>query len=261
VKEDLACAERAQKEKDMHRETSKVFLACAIGAATGSFVALGMSHAFWWVGLLVGGIVGYLSYEWKTVLRAIPAAYRAAREGRPSIVWIPRVFLCWLNVSIWMTVPTFLDPSGKMEPYSVIEHVFIGFAIGTVGWLVLILGGLVLAFGELSAQLRSFTDWLRMMNNVINPLKVIFYYVPKGIGIATYHIIRFCQRFGWQLFLRIHSEIRLLCGMDAMVGAAIGYFAGSAIIGALAGGLLGVVNYAVVSERWLKPRGYLPLRA
>jgi len=36
------------------------------------------------------------------------------------------------------------------------------------------------------------------------------------------------------------------------IGAIIGYFCGSAFIGAVAGAILGVVNYKLVSVRWLK---------
>lgn len=71
---------------------------------------------------------------------------------------------------------------------------------------------------------------------------------------------RFLKRFCWELFLRIHSEIRLLCGIDAMIGTTIGYFAGSAIIGALVGGLFGVLNYAIITELYLKRLGYLPIK-
>ena len=70
----------------------------------------------------------------------------------------------------------------------------------------------------------------------------------------------FLKRFCWELLLCIHSEMRLLCGIDAMIGTAIGYFAGSVIVGALAGGLFGVFNYAVITELCLKRLGYLPIK-
>ena len=54
--------------------------------------------------------------------------------------------------------------------------------------------------------------------------------------------------------------MRLLCGIDAMLGAGIGYLAGSAIIGALDGGLVGVFNYAIVTELCLKRFGYIPIQ-
>ena len=46
-------------------------------------------------------------------------------------------------------------------------------------------------------------------------------------------------------------KIFFTCAVDAMIGAAVGFFAGSAIIGALVGGLFGVLNYEVVSKRLL----------
>ena len=59
------------------------------------------------------------------------------------------------------------------------------------------------------------------------------------------------------MFIRIHSDRRLISGVDALLGSAIGYFAGSAAVGALSGGILGIVNYAMITERWLKPHGYI----
>ena len=83
------------------------------------------------------------------------------------------------------------------------------------------------------------------------------------IGRAIKETTLFLGRFGWQVFIRIHSQKRLICGTDAMIGAGIGYLAGSAIIGALAGALIGLVNYELVTRRWLIPRGYVeaPARA
>ena len=62
----------------------------------------------------------------------------------------------------------------------------------------------------------------------------------------------FWGKFFWKLFLMIHSEMRILCGVDAMIGAVIGYFAGSALMGALYGGIVGVFNFLVITELCLK---------
>ena len=62
----------------------------------------------------------------------------------------------------------------------------------------------------------------------------------------------FCGKFFWKLFLLIHSEMRILCGVDAMIGAVIGYFVGSAAMGALYGGIVGVFNFLVITELCLK---------
>ena len=81
-----------------------VLLASALGAAIGSLVALQLSSHLWWLGLIVGGLVGYLSYEWKKVLIAIPQTYKAT--GR---MIFPRKAL---QASYWTflaTTSTFLN--------------------------------------------------------------------------------------------------------------------------------------------------------
>lgn len=70
----------------------------------------------------------------------------------------------------------------------------------------------------------------------------------------------FSVRFGWHLFKLIHSEKRLLCGVDGAIGGAVSYlwFSSSAnpLVVVLFGGLLGagfgILNWEVVSKRLLK---------
>ncbi|OGZ36037.1 MAG: hypothetical protein A2V60_01840 [Candidatus Portnoybacteria bacterium RIFCSPHIGHO2_01_FULL_39_19] len=70
--------------------------------------------------------------------------------------------------------------------------------------------------------------------------------------IGLVKLAKLMTKFIKTIFITIHSEIRLLCGVDAAIGTAIGYFAGNAIIGAIAGGLFGLLNYEVVSRRILR---------
>lgn len=85
--------------------------------------------------------------------------------------------------------------------------------------------------------------------------------LPGRIFHFVSSVFRFLRRFTWQLFIRIHSQERLICGVDALLGAAVGYLAGSALVGALVGGVLGVINYELVTRRWLIPHGYVTLDA
>lgn len=57
----------------------KIFTVAALGAFIGSLVGLQLNHLFWWVGMLVGGGVGYLAYNLGEVIRAIPLAVEQAR--------------------------------------------------------------------------------------------------------------------------------------------------------------------------------------
>jgi len=65
-------------------------------------------------------------------------------------------------------------------------------------------------------------------------------------------IIQTVKQFAVGAFFYVHSERRKICFVDATLGATAGYFLGSAIAGALIGAILGIVNYEIVSIRWLK---------
>ena len=64
----------------MNSETKKIGLACFIGGFLGSLVALLVAPTFWWLGLVAGFATGYVSHEFRSVLRAIPTAWEVARE-------------------------------------------------------------------------------------------------------------------------------------------------------------------------------------
>ena len=55
-----------------------------------------------------------------------------------------------------------------------------------------------------------------------------------------------------QIFVLIHSELRVLCMTDAMIGAVAGFFYGNALVGGLIGAVCGLANYKLVSVRLLK---------
>ncbi len=98
-----------------------------------------------------------------------------------------------------------------------------------------------------------------------NPFIVILYWVPRGIWYVVStspnwvpKLARFMRTFGWNMFVQIHSRERVICLVDSAIGTVIGYMSGYALIGACAGAVLGIINYELVTKRWLIPRGYLP---
>lgn len=62
-------------------ETKKIAIACFIGGAICCAVALMVAPALWWLGMFAGFAGGYVSYEFREVLRAIPVALRASGKG------------------------------------------------------------------------------------------------------------------------------------------------------------------------------------
>jgi hypothetical protein len=82
-----------------------------------------------------------------------------------------------------------------------------------------------------------------------------FIFVVALVCLVLYCIYRAFPpviKFGWYIFKGVHSDMRLLCMVDSALGAASGYYFGSAILGGVVGMILGLVNYEIVSIRWLK---------
>lgn len=87
-----------------------------------------------------------------------------------------------------------------------------------------------------------------------NPLAVFLFwpiYGPILFGRRVPYFLCVVGQFVRVFFRLIHSDLRLLCAFDAALGAAVGYFTGSALLGALIGGFAGVANYEIISKRVL----------
>lgn len=247
---------------------SKVFLACALGGGVGAFVALQTWPPLWWVGMIVGGFVGYFTYEFNEVRRAASRAWRKTIEWHPNREFWSRwhegfsfVFNTMLNqvMGICLAGAFIYALWGTHSPYN--------------NWLLIKTAGvLLLAGASLSlfiAILSAFDSTSRMMDMGPYPLscpnvfRFYFWSLPRGIIAGMRLVVTrgpgwiskgavIIAEFFWNLFVLIHSEVRLLCGLDAAFGAAVGYYFGHAVIGALVGGVFGVINFEVVSKRWLK---------
>lgn len=260
----------------------KVGSACATGAFVGALVALEVGRMFWPVGLLVGGLVGYLSYEFRAVTEAFTTAGRRAqwmvkmfigptlehrrwRRLATSSSFLLSLTLCSaifgpVALALWCC-DVFRQHPSPGEMYHITS--------GYVGGLLFFCLQISLIVPALMYVICSFVDdaitednleYLRHIRETWNPLYFWGITVPRVTRtiVLPWLTVRVARaylftRYFVPSFLRlIHSEVRLLCAVDAAIGAGIGYFAGSALIGALAGAAIGVVNFELISKRWLK---------
>ena len=226
-----------------------IFIACAFGALIGGLFARSVSSEFWWTGMPIGGLVGYLAIDFGAVVRAIPRAWRAAYGGfhlrsavsvtvravLTGVFGIINIFLPVVATTVVMwNIPVLHD---WLQPHSFIREMAL---------MVSVLGGLgftVLSFGECSRGVLTF----REIFVKINPFVVHAF----GIAFVIYGLAMFTK----YLFVEIHSKRRLLCMMDAALGVGLGYLVdyglAGLVIGTIAGGLFGLLNFEVVSKRWL----------
>ncbi len=245
----------------MESKWQKVFVACALGAFIGGIVALQLNGYFWWVGLIAGGFVGYITYEFKAVLQAIPKAWRVVIGWRPNVEY----WKAFGKLSVYFT----LFISTITVPLAILFLLISAEDITAYGYLLITpLMGLLMARvmtsdyneGEYQSVVQEFRRFARfnalttcwyvpkyLLLGMWYSLKGTWWLLRRGIPVTVVAITRFI----WQVFKLIHSDERLLCGVDAAIGALVGYFTGNALIGAVFGGIFGVANFELVSKRLL----------
>lgn len=253
----------------MRRESWEIFGACALGAFIGSLIAIRLS-AIWLglpIGMFLGGMVGYLSYRFEDVLTACKRASHWRPDWRRFGMRIAYalLFCLFLSVQLTLFLPTIF--CWRVYPHA-----------DPTGWLVIPLLLLSVPFFVLmwiSDRTRSYEDtipvlkdelivsaygrWCLKYLNIVavtfwisyGMIRLIIYIVirtPRAIATASVSVAKFIR----DAFLYIHSRERLLVFTDAAIGAGIGWSFQNPIIGALLGGVLGVLNFEILSVRILK---------
>ena len=247
----------------------KVFLACALGATVGTYVAIEVTPVLWWIGLVVGGLVGYLSYEFNKVVAAVPRAWSAATSWKPNWRVIFPYFKAWA-VATGFCINTLLFFVFFVECVAYSEAGWTGVAMliqpGVPARITIAVVAFSMALGLLLAIAVPRVVIKTLEGIYCIPVVFWMWVIPYcafwGTLWCVKHIPwmaeRLCAgiavllRFGVTLFRLTHSEMRLLCFVDAAIGVAIGHYFGSAIVGGLAGGLWGALNFEIFSIRVLK---------
>lgn len=232
----------------------KVFLACAFGAFVGTFVGLHFGYLV--LGVITGGLTGYLSYEWRDVIAAFLAAWRATTNWRPDKRYWKTYFRFVATAAGFFSGCVFSTglALGPLMPWERLLHTLLATAV-VLGVCWLSTSCLVLTSPALIQDMEASMKYMRIRYGYLLlvwylPCATVKFFrkAPGWIGTASKFVGRFSKKF----FLIVHSEIHLLCLVDASIGAAIGYFSGNPLIGTLAGGILGFVNFELLSVRILK---------
>ncbi|MEK7552018.1 MAG: hypothetical protein AAB534_01245 [Patescibacteria group bacterium] len=285
-----------KKEGLVNTETRKIGLACFIGGFLGCIVALICTPAFWWLGLIAGFAGGYVSYEFRSVLQAIPKAFlqvqkefsldfvRACFQGTKK--WFakphPIVYFGLCSGLLWTIIEVLFDVSppkrldGQLPQIDDFVALYLitflgsGFCSGLIGVTVVLIGardeiGFVPDdfFGGYREALNHATVGVgRVLKFVFwtASVKIVLWTIPKWVFLVIFVLGAWC----WELFKIIHSDKRLLCGVDSAIGVATGYILAlgqSASLveslffstyAGLIGAVLGILNWELVSKRWLK---------
>ena len=174
-------------------KTTRIFVACTIGAFIGSIVALQMYHAFWWVGAVVGAFVAYLGYNIEEVIAAIPVAYRRTANWRPNseywFLW-RTAFVCMFNLTVNSAVGVGLvaalaywlfDTHGPEKNRLFLQFEAIIMLAGSIGLGTIF--GLMCAINIVPEMLKKGAPY--NFPTVPNVFRFYFWMLPRGIVIGS----------------------------------------------------------------------------
>jgi len=251
--------------------TIKIGIACFIGGAVGTAVAIAGTPALWWLGLLAGFCGGYISYEFREVLRAIPTACEYAKSGSWTTIKFvfgphPLLHICLVPAAILPVVFLFsgMLAEGKMVRAMVIFSV-LGYLL-SLAYVptVMTWGARMLDEMEYHGdnQFIFVTDHLKTYRQAVRWLIAGIVLPAKAVVTFIFlHAPPLIVRFAWKLVKLIHSDKRMLCGINAAIGVGVAFtmlvtpemalYQLLVVIasGGLIGATFGMLSYEVVSKR------------
>lgn len=260
----------------MKRETLSIVVACALGAFIGTLLALEIATRFqygsylWGIGALFGGMVAYVAVDYAGVVRS----YHETLVWQPNPFYWKAVAMIWLSLTfLEMYVMTFFGLLAFGHPETgdldliwqkswqyiwAAALLFVATAVFN-GFISLLIN----KYNHKSSQSENIAHWLRMQQQGYECIVLQWTIISssaKGLWWLIMNLPRFVKvvfmvyipLFVAGVFIYVHSSCRTLCFVDATLGTAIGYTYGSSITGAVAGIVLGFINYELVSVRWLK---------
>lgn len=248
----------------------RIAIACFAGAALGALLALQFGY-FWWVGILIGGAIGYVTFRFKEVIHATRIAWSSLLAAKVTGAGIKQSVLnvlgflgvllgligCAFSVLILSLgalaglvagpqgSPDWPVQSAPVQPTAVPQMVWMLAAAGALV-SVLLLVFLVARSGNRKTACLAILGCV-LATPLFLPITLLAAFAWTNVPRAG----RLAFRLTRHIFILINSELRLLCMVDALLGALAGYFCGNAFIGGVIGALLGWLNYRFISVRWL----------
>lgn len=260
-----------------------IVTAIFVGTLIGGIVARVLNPNLWLLGSAIGGLFAYLSFNWKEVCTAtytyvkqncrIGDVNRFKQEFMrgisAGIVLVSCLTTGLFHIIVILMIvigPTqFLNdisllPRELPGDYRVfLAIVFIGIPVASI------LDSLrrAISFSRTKVQLNTDEIGMNVRANLKAAKEASIPFVLrseiKGLMWLLKRIPRACRgmcKLAKTVFVRIHSQKRLICGVDTAIGVTVGYLLGHSMayvfVGMAIGIIAGLVNYYFVSVRLLK---------
>ncbi|MFA6042872.1 MAG: hypothetical protein WCV85_05915 [Patescibacteria group bacterium] len=227
-------------------------IACACGAGIGTLIALSIGGLWWWVGALIGALCGYIIIDFRGIPKKIKTAWLSTFTwwgDKANIRVFAHFSACLSIMLLWLGILALSFTIAASNPGTFLSGLMgVGFIV-SIGMVLI-----TLAIMDGSApNVKNGTDSWYEAALAINPLAVFLYWIPKGAFIFFAQLLpSFAKKFSAFLkvaFRLIHSDVRVLCAVDAALGTCLGYFLGHVFYGVGFGFVFGLLSYEIVSKR------------
>jgi len=245
--------------------TGKIGLACFLGSFIGALMAL-QFHLFWWIGVIIGGAIGYISYSFKEIPATVKRVWTEMPEPKVigkslinvsietgksvlgALVAILAVVVLVIAIALWFNSlkQACLFIYGGFD----VAKLYTSYWYWVGGTLIMYIFVLLFLIADGGDRILGFR--IASIAILAGTPALSFITVPAVVLLIAGVALWLVRHLLWRTIKLVHSDIRLLCMMDSLVGALVGYFTGNALIGGLVGCALGVVDYKLVSVRFLK---------
>lgn len=250
----------------MNNQSIKIFVSCTFSAGIGALIALELNTTLWWIGAITGGLLAYLSYEFKMVVTAFRRAFSAVfnmKHARRLINFFERVIITLiygLLIFSYVIIANIMHkPDVDFADMNFVGLYVTATVVGAIWQMTkaVTFNSIVESLAGLYSS-NPITLSLMIFASALSAIIILMYCLVliKQTGpIVSKYSKEVCVKIALFLktaFIYMHSDFRLLYGISGAMGASIGYFNGSAIIGAFTGGFFALFSREIVSKRFLK---------
>jgi len=258
----------------------KILISCFLGSFLGALSELQLHHHLSWLGILIGAVAGYVSYDFKEIPRMFHRVWQQMPERKRMAALLRRMTgdakYISSGIAIVLGIIVFFGGGLVLMVFSFVNTIFImahyagapiidtfqpptglWFYIGGTVWVLI---GTPFVFDWMDGETYRWEATIAVgcfapaITPVVIPLVLAI--IALILCLLILAVICICLVLfaiaAYKTFRLVHSDMRLLCLVDSAIGGTAGYYLGNPIIGGIIGALCGLLNYELVSVRWLR---------
>lgn len=273
----------------MDSNATRILVVCTLGTLLGLGIAFQLPSLIWWLAAPIGAVIAGALYASPEIVRfaplaaekalvglnyppkipeAVAAHFRSIRNSSQAEKWFAASWAMLAVKYILVIILLLVIPVEELKgsPDMVYTSLLV---IGILSYYLPL--GIIIKYRVSQARKESSEEHLRNARRTFfltNPVGFLIYLVRVILSItptvlrAIYQSSIFLARFLVQLFTLVHSKILTIVLVDTTFSILFTYIllvrifdlqpGPTLLLGGILGGLIGVVNYEIVSKRILR---------